>query len=75
MAMSEFEKKLIAELKGIKEELQKLNKVDIPKQFQLTSPPLKEPATDKEVLSTTKEADALDFSHKVFINNRSENKE
>lgn len=75
MAMSEFEKKLIAELKGIKEELQKLNKGNIPKQFQLASPLLKEPATDKEVLSTTNEADALDFSHKAFINNRLENKE
>lgn len=38
MAMSEFEKKLIAELKGIKDELRKLNKGT----YQLASPMLSE---------------------------------
>ena len=59
MAMSEFEKKLIAELKGIKSELQKLNKGNAQ---QFASPMLSE-------------VDGVDISMGALINNSLKSKQ
>lgn len=59
MAMSEFEKKLIAELRGIKDELRKLNKGNA---HQLTSLMLSE-------------VDGVDISVGALVNNSLKSKQ